>query len=449
MNRFTAAEARGSCPAARMRRGCIAVPLLLASCAVAPPAALDERALLDELRATPFEPPDSGLDPDHAVALALARHPDLIALRGRLEVATNAVAEASAWRNPEFRPSLGNLVSTVGGPLSFAFGFRCFLPAPGEIDAKTAQAQAFCDQVAAEVAAREAAIVAQTRIAHASVVRFEEELRLAEHARSFQARIAELITARVAAQAATGFDEALAMLRGVELADELVVLQERLDVARTDLASGVVAAPGAAIHVKRGARRNGALLPAATASEEGALEEAALSRRPDLRALRHRYDGQQQALARIERGLWPLFLQPELEGDHDGHSAGLRAGFEIPLFDDGDALLRVEEARAREARDAYIAKLHVVRREIHVARLDREQAHRRQQHQQERVLPLLERAEVQLRAALDAGEQDALDLLAFEARLLDARRAMAGARFEFERALVGYELATGVVFEGA
>ena len=423
---------------------------LLASCAVAPPAALDERALLDELRAIPFEPPDSGLDPDHAVALALARHPDMIAIRGRLEVATNAVAEASVWRNPEFRPSFGNLASTVAAPLSFAFGFRCFLPAPGEIDAKTAQAQAFRDQVAAEVAAREAAIGAQTRIAHASVVRFEEELRLAEHARSFQARIAELITARVAAQAATGFDEALAMLRGVELADELVVLQERLDVARTELASWVVAAPGAAIHVKRGAERNLALLPAA-APEEAAMEEAALSRRPDLRALRHRYDGQQQALAlaRIERGLWPLFLQPELEGDHDGHSVGLQAGFEIPLFDDGDAGLRVEEARAREARDAYVAKLHVVRREIHIARLDREQAHRRQLHQQERVVPLLERAEVQLRAALDAGEQDALDLLAFEARLLEARRAMAGARFEFERALVGYELATGVVFEGA
>ncbi len=65
----------------------------------------------------------------------------------------------------------------------------------------------------------------------------------------------------------------------------------------------------------------------------------------------------------------------------------------------------------------------------------------------ERLEPVLKQAEELLKVVLDAGEGDALKLVAIETRVLDARRDAAQATFEYEKARVELSLSTGTVLK--
>ncbi len=417
--------------------------VLLSSCSTYRVVPLDETALLAELRATRIEFPADGLDPVQAVALALVHNPALVALRREHEIAENVVLAEGAWRNPELRLNLTNLASTLSNPVALALGLRIFPPVPGEGDARVARARALDERVVAEIADREAHLAAETKIAHADVVALEEELALVQIGRKLHERIASMVSERVAAQAATRLDESLAILRREEIENEIHAVAGKLDVARAEFASLVGAAPDATIQVKKAMSESELSMP-----KEAELEQAALERRADLQALKHQYEAQQQSLrlAHLAHGLWPTFLQPEAEADHLGRSLGVQAAFEIPIFDTGKAAIALEEARARQARELYSARLHEVRREIHLAALELREEARRQRYQSDRMQPVLEQTEQLMQAALEAGEVDALKLVTIETRLLDARRGAVRAWLDLERARVTYELATGTVF---
>ncbi len=417
--------------------------LFAASCSTYRPAPLDEKALLADLRATRIEFPADGLDPVQAVALALVRNPTLVALRREHEIAENVVLAEGAWRNPEFRPSLTNLASTLNNPVALALGLRIFPAVPGEGDARVARAKALDERVLAEIADREARIAAATKIAHANVVTLEEQLALARIARTLHDRVVAMVSERVAAQASTRLDESLAILRREEIENENLSAAGRLEVARAELASLVGAAPDARIAVRKATSER-----ALAESGEAELEDAALARRADLQALKRQYEAQQQSLrlAHLAHRPWPTFLEPEARGDHTGHSFALQAGIEIPIFSTGSEEIAVEEARLRQVRDAYSARLHVVRGEIHVAAVRLREEERRQRYQSDRMEPLLEQTEQLMQTVLEAGEVDVLKLVTIETRLLDARRDATQSWFDRERARVEYELATGTVF---
>ncbi len=415
-----------------------------ASCSTDRPPPLDPEALLAELRAARIDVPAEGLDPVQAMALALVHHPDLVALRVEHEIAANEVVAEGAWRNPEFRPSLSHLASSVGSPVALALGLRFFPGVPGERDARVGRAQALDARAVARIADRESQVAAATRLAHARVVMLEEQLALTEAARALHARMATLVKERVVARAAKGIDAAFARLRSAQFDEELLVARAELEVARTELAALVGAPFDAPLRVRKATQEREFVEP-----DEAALEQAALSRRADLQVRAQEYDAQQQTLriARLAHGWWPLFLQPSAEGDHLGHDFGLQAGFEIPLFDSGDKAIAVEEARVKQAEAAYAAQLARVRQEIHLAVL-RWRAQDQRRHGSSDPLPqALDEAEQLMKAALEAGEVDAIEWWTIESRILDARRDQAQAWFDGVKARVELDLATGTVFD--
>ena len=426
---------------------CVAVFAISGCSSPPPPPLLDPRVLLAELReASPALPAD-GLDPDAAVALALAHDPNLALLREERAI-TAAIARAeAAWRNPEFRPSLANLFSSASQPVSLALSLRLFLPRPGEGDAQAARAAALDAKAVALIEWRAAQLEAEVRVAHARVVRLEEETALADAALALHERILAAVAERLAARAATRADHVLAQLRREELLDQRGELDLQRAAAHAELAALIGAEPGLPIAVRRGTELDTASPPLSELPVPRELEEQALARRGDVRALQQEHAAAQQALAlvRDESGFWPGFLEPKAERDSRERSLGLSAGFELPLFDSGDAELAVEEARVEQARTRYSAALAGARCEIELARVTCQETERRRQRQSARLAPLLTETEAVVRSMMTAGEGDLTRLLALDARLLEARCAAVRAAFEAERARIGFALATGAL----
>jgi outer membrane protein TolC len=420
-------------------------PLLLLAalgCSSSQPDPLDERKLLDERRAMRAALPVDGLDGDRAVAIALVHNPELQAWRRRHEIAVNLVLSEGAWRNPELRPSVSNLYSSLGNPISWMLGLRIFPSVPGENDAKVALAEAKRKRVDAEIVDKESRIAAETRLAHARAVMLEEKLRILDASRRLHDRVATSVDRRLIAFAATRLDETLTALKREEIAHERETAAWERDAALAQLGSLLGVSPGTAVPVRRGTSAE----PAAELVQDR-LEDEALRERPDLRGLKQVYEEREQELrlAHLAHVFWPRFLEPGIDHRPNDVRAELGAAFEIPIFNSGAADIAVAESRRREAREAFAARLHAVRGEIHQATLRLREEERRRRYFADHLEPLLRQAEDLVKAALDAGEADAMKLIAIESRVLEARREAAQSWYEYERARVQLAVCTGTV----
>jgi len=420
-----------------------AVVLLVAlGCSSYEPDPLNDRALLDDLRSLRVEMPADGLDPDQAVAAALRNNPSLQVWRREHEIATNLVLSEGAWKNPELDISFQNLYSKFGNPFLIATGLRFFPAIPGELDAKVARAQAHEKRVLAEIEEREARVAADTRIAHAKLLLLEEKLLLLEAAEHLHDRVVAVVDQRLVAAASTRVDQMLALLEREEIAEGRQTLMAEKEQAQAELASLLGAAPGAPIQVRRGSK-----LDAPGEIAQDRLEDEALKERPDLKSLREEYEEREQnlRLAHLAHCFWPRFLEPGVEKLPSNPSVELNSRWPFPIFDSGSADIAVAEARRRQARDAFAARLHAVRGEIRQATLKLREAERRKRYVTDRLEPLLKKAEELLKLILDAGEGDALKILAIETRVLGARRDAAQSTFDYEHARIELSLSTGTV----
>jgi outer membrane protein, heavy metal efflux system len=424
-------------------RRAIPVLFLLAGCSSYEPEPLNERKLLEDLRSIRLDLPADGLLPDQAVALALVHNPELGVWRRAHEIAEKVVVSEGAWSNPQFRPSVENLISSGGNPLSLAMGLRIFPGPPGESAARLARAEAKERKTLAQIEDQETKVAARVRIAHAKAVMLEEKLRIVEASQRLQAHVSEAIDRRLIGFAATRLDETLVLLRSEELRNERGALESQREGALAELGLLLGASPGAPIRVRRPAQDPAP--PPARSQQE--LEDEALKERADLRALKEEYEAKEQSLrlAHLAHVLWPRFLEPGVEKLPRGYSLELGAAFEIPIFNSGSADIAVAEAERRMARESFAAKLQAVRGEILEARMELREAERRRRHYADRLEPALKQAEEVVKAALEAGEADTLKLVSIEMRVLDARRDAAQARFDLERRKVGLALAAGTI----
>jgi outer membrane protein TolC len=424
-----------------MRVAVAGILLVALGCSSYEPEPLNERALLSDLRSVRLEMPADGLDPDQAVAAALLHNPGLQVWRREHEVAANLVISEGAWKNPELRLSFQNLYAKFGNPFLLAAGLRFFPAIPGELDAKVARAQAHEKRVLAEIEDREARVAADTRIAHAKALLVEEKLLLLDVAERLHARVVSVIDQRLAAAAATRVDQMLASLKREELSDGRESLLAEKEQVLAELSS-LLGTTGGPIKL----RARAAAEPTPVLAQER-LEEEALRERPDLKSLREDYEVREQnlRLAHLAHSFWPRFLEPSVEKLPSNPSAEINSAWELPIFNGGDAEVAVAEARRRQAREAFAARLHAARGEIRQATLKMREAERRKKYLTDRLEPLLQQAEELLKLVLDAGEGDALKILAIETRVLDARRDAAQAAYDRERARVELAVSTGSV----
>jgi outer membrane protein TolC len=421
----------------------IPVLIVLAGCSAYEPEPLNERQLLEELRAIRVEMPSDGLLPEQAVAIALVNNPELGVWRRAHEISEKLVVSESAWANPEFRPIVQNIFSSGGSPLNLALGLRFFPAVPGENAAKIARAEAKERKTLAQIEDQERKVAARVRISHARALMLDQKVRILQASQRLQETVGASIDRRLISFAATRLDETLMVLRREELRNEREVLESQREEAIAELGMLLGLQPGIPLRVRQGPQDP----PAPPARTQQELENEALKERADLRALKEEYEAKEQGLrlAHLAHVFWPRFLEPGVEKLPRAYSMELGASFELPIFNSGGADIAVAEAERRFARESYSAKLQAVRGEILESRLELREAERRKLHYADRLDPVLRQAEELVKAALEAGEADTLKLVAIEMRVLDARREAAQAAFDVERRRVELALATGTV----
>ena len=376
----------------------IAVSLTLAACAPTrlPAANLDARVALSELREVRVTAPKDGLSADNAVAIALVHNLDLRALRRERQIAEGAVLSASAWKNPELRFGLQQLLS--GNPIEFFMGLRFFPPPPGQHDAMMERAKAHERRVLAEIEVLEMHVAAATRLEHARLLQLRETRRLLDGKAVLNERLVKLQQDRIQASVATRLDLIVALLEQVDVERDRskTALDERRALSKLADLMGVA-------DVDVPLRADAACVPSELLSNE-ALENIAL-RRPDLRALKELYEEREQMLRLedIARTPWSTFVEPRIS--RIGKTPGLdfSGGIEIPLTTDPGLVAEAERLRVR---DEYLARLQSVRVEIRTARAQFNQMATRRRYVSESVEPILALAEESLRAGLDSGEVD-------------------------------------------
>ncbi len=409
---------------------------LLAGCSSYEPKPLDPCAILEELRALKVEMPEGGLGPEQAVAIALVFNHDLRAARREQQIGEGSVVAAGAATNPELRLGLANLLAL---PLGFATGFRFFPGVPGESDAKERLAQAKLDAVIARLADREARLGAEVRTAHARILMLDELTRLVDASLRLHDLQSDAMRDRIEQAVSTQLEGLVAGLRRRELEGERESLAAERAEGVADLNGLLGLSPDTLITLRPGAD------PAVPTGGLAQLEVEALESRADLRAMKQDYEQSEQSLRleHLKDVPWPRFLQAGVDGAPTQTGGEMSSGLPIPIFSSNEGGLSAAQARREQSRERFTARLHAVRGELHRALLAVRDGDRRRRHFEDIMVPAMADLEKLAQVSVNDGVIDTIRWATLQERTFDLRRQGARARFEWRRAIIQLELATG------
>lgn len=434
----------------------ISVLLALAGCAGAPEERVDPAGSLRLLEAMQLAPPPpasvarvatdggpleprfdatDGLDAREASAVALHLHPRLRALRAEIGVARAQLVEAGLLPDPTIGWESGNVVadfitdrkSTANSYIAGAV-VEWPVPRPGEIGAREAEAAGRVDESRAALLEAEWRLVGEVHAACARLAAAEAGLRLADE----QLAVAERTRATFGEARQLGEATALqARLAGVARA-RVAAERARLAVEVTEARQAVLALlglpPGAPFTLQGGAR----LLAAVQVDDPARLVAAAVLRRPDLAALAARHRQADARLRLEEARRWPQV------------TIGSGVSITLPFFSRFNGPAVRTALRARDvARRAFDAGIHEARREVFAAWAAHSAADAYVRTLEEEVLPAVDESLRLTRAAVQAGEFTAFDVLTAQTQALEAQTQLLAARARRAEARVALDVASG------
>ena len=427
--------------------------LLLAACAGAPPDELDplaslaalERVVLAEAPravvarvgsgAPAFDAQD-GLDAREASALALHLHPRLRAQRAELGVARAQLVEAGLLPDPTIGWESGNVVAdfiTEGKSTanSYIAGLviEWDVPRPGELGSREAEARARIDEARAALLQSEWQLVGQVHGACLRLAAAEAALRLnLEQAGVAERTMAYFSDARRLGEVTALQSRLVGVAQARVLADQ-ARLQVEVSEARQTLLALLGLPPTTPFRLQDGARL---LAPAPGAEDVATLVQEAVRRRPDLAVLATQH-AQAEARLRLEEARrWPRL------------SIGSGIGLQLPIFSRFNAPAVETATRAREAaRRRFEAAVHEVRREVHTAATVFALTDAWVRRFEEQVLPAVEDTLRLTRAAVQAGEFTASDVLTAQTQALEAQTELLAARVRRAEARIALDTASG------
>lgn len=426
-------------------RVALLLSLLLAGCASYEPERLDALEVLRALEASRLasrEPPPGvdlrdGLDVQEAAALALARNPGLVALRGRLPVAAVAREAADLWPDPQLEWQANNAIADFldvrkSGRNSYIAGATAMLPLPrpGELDARVAVATAQLARAATELRAAEADLARDVRLACARVLRAEAGLELGQAQAAVTGRIRALTDERRGAGQATALEAALARLPYETARAALPPLEAEVAAARQALNLLLGLPPTEAWTLDA---TFDALAPRdAPLAGVDALVAEAVVRRPDVALALWEHREADAALALEVARQWPEI------------AIGTGISIELPIFSRWNHH-GVEGARlARDAaRDAVTDAVARARADVHATHVRAVSAHRAAMLHAPELEAAVEAVGARADEAVQAGQAPLLELLAARVEALEARRSALEARASWAEAGIELSAATG------
>jgi outer membrane protein TolC len=384
----------------------------------------------------PFDLAD-GLSASEAAALALRLNPGLRAARARVGVAKAELVEAGLLADVEIGFGAGDVIAdgvfdgtTDGQSVLTGVSLLWELPRPGEIEAKEQLARAGVEEVQSRALQRELEVVRDVHLAHVRLLAAEARLDLNGQILALARRTYEHFeTARVQG-AATALQASLARiaLGGVEL--EALRLQSERSQAGQALSAVIGLPPATELKLEGDLRRAAESAPA---SPE-ALVERALSRRPDLRALRAEYESAEAALRLEVVRQWPQI------------AIGTGIAIGLPIFRRWnapaiDAALRRRELVYQELE----AQVHELRRDVHASHALSRRTVTEIRFFEGEIGPQLSEALRLSGNAFSAKEVTLFEVLTAQSQVAEVRARLLDARARYAEARVLLDASTGAL----
>jgi cobalt-zinc-cadmium efflux system outer membrane protein len=396
-----------------------------------------------------------GLSADEAIAVALFLNPELRAFRKERGVAEGELITAGLLPNPELQVTWLHIehftksLATSG----FDVALNWAPPRPGELGAKQARAQARIDEVKAQIAAEEWRFAATVRQAYAALLAAEERLRLAESSLRLQERIRQFVRDKRQLGDASSLDVNLADLEFTAIVREELTVRNERDRTRLELNRLLGLPPRLELQLQVA---GDPLAYRPFSLDIPTLEQAFLAHRPDLLALKQKYEQAEQSLrlAYLQRWPWfrfgPAYARDEINGEA-GNRWGVGLGIDLPLANWNQGEIARLEAEREKLRESFVATLHEARGEVHVAYGNLTAQAQLIRLFEESIRPALEENLRLTEAGFQAGELNLLQVITTQDKALKSRREGLQARFEYWKAVYDLERALGIrlqVLEG-
>ena len=427
------------------------IALLTTGCTRYQPKPLEERKILEDLRALTLESaavsssssdseafdPSDGLSEDEAVSLALSLNPGLGAQRAAKGVAEAQLLAAGLYPDPELDArwiSRGDGTVLEGSLLQA-------LSLTGERGLRRQRARLRIEEVNLELASVEWKLVQEVRHAFADLLVSEEAVRIAQADLELRLKVASLIQTRQELGAATLLETHLSALDAVQ--QRRVVLSEgiRRDLARQELNRLIGVGPGTPYPLQVAGD------PWAILKLPGPerLEELALIRRPDLAAARMAYEQSEKGLQLATRGQYPRLRIGPTYGEEEGESGlGIAASVEIPMWNRNRGEIAEKLAERARLAEEFRARIAALRAALASALSELERQEGLLRLVEEEVRPRLERSLSLVEESLQAGKIEPTALLLLQDRLLEAKRDALEVRSAYRKALIKLEEVAGV-----
>jgi cobalt-zinc-cadmium efflux system outer membrane protein len=434
--------------------------LLLAGLASAcyRPAAIDEEAVLREVRAAQLSGADTGapgaaaqagtglLAEDDFIRFGFANSRDLAEARAEVKVARADVDRATRWENPELRASFRDVDDDLVDRDRASVGLRWNVPRFFEQGARAASARAAIPAAEAAEADLRANLRRDIRKAFQAAVHAHRLVGLSEELVAFRREALDRAVAGATSghtdrtdvtTAEFGLAEALAALRSAS-SD----LDRRLgDLARL---AGLASLDAARVAWPRGEP----VCEAPPAGTSG-LEKHAIAGSPRLAVARAGFRRWDATLAaeRLRRLPWLRFVEVSYLASPRPYRDGVQFGFgiEVPLLDWNTGEIAAAEARRDLEKERFRGAMATTLRRLDDALAAWQRAWADLEKFRADIGPLAERMGQDARASVATGQRSAEDLRKVDERTLKVRRLLLEAARDCRDAMIDFERAAGSV----
>jgi cobalt-zinc-cadmium efflux system outer membrane protein len=387
-----------------------------------------------------------GLSPREAVALALKRNRQLLAIRESRAIAQGGVVEAKALPDPELRTGRLDFDDDSASiwRLGYNVAVRWSPPRLGERRLNGNRASGKVAEMEAEIAVAEQKIAAEVRLLHTNLVFLDEQIKLAEASVKVREQIVAFITEQVEAGARDLVDQNVAELA---LADARAIpaayqLERRLTLAR--LAAELDLPQPAELRIQV----EGEPLVFHGRSPEGpAPTAAAFSNRPELASLSARCSQANAMLTmkKRERYPWLSFVQVSREFRRgDGSDAwGFRFGLDLPISKWRRGIFQTPSAKLEQCRSEIGATKARISLEVGQLLERLRSGAEDLEYYRQKIEPLAARAVELSELAVAAGRADLRQRLTEEAQRLSQRRTYLTKLLDYRRLEIELDQALG------
>ena len=374
---------------------------------------------------------------DAALTEALARNPELIALRRQFEAARERPAQERFLAAPTFEAQIWQWpINTLNpaGTNMYMFMMGQDIPGPGKRRLREAVVQKEVQLAEAEIAVRARDVVDRVKRAYAELFLARKAIEVHHTSVDLLRQLADVAQAKYTTGRISQQDVLKAVLELSRVHDHLIALEEQAQLARAQLNTLLDRPPGAAVG-PLGEPHERVLLPSSEA-----LQQLALEHQPELTMARLGAERAEARLAVLAREYKPDFFAMGgymlMPNDRDAWMA--KVGITWPAAPWSRGRLDAQRAEATAEIAAANARLRAVENAL---RLAVQQAFVRVKAAEARAALLrttvVPQSEQTLEASRVAYQTDRVDFLA----LIDNQRVRLDAQLDYYRALSDLELA--------